>query len=303
LLAFLRKVHRLSDEQSRGVISIQQESNRDLEDVLIKGRYIDAAELGRLVERHILDSLTTVVRWENGTYRFDPNRRWPGVAVTRLSVETGLIEASRRVDEHRRFMATFKDPYQVLAVRDLPDADTDLSDEERELFGIIDGQRSLTEVVEAAPLTEYEAYEALDRMLHEHWVEVAGRRDPGVRPGAGAARPSTRRVVPVGWHRELAVAGIVLAVFAVLTLGARAFRSSATRPLDPNDVAVIAHQRDIRYALELYRRERGVYPAGLELLVEDDWLPAGRLSVPDHHLSYRRVAAGASYELKLVPDR
>src|SRR6185503_20002889 len=45
LLRFLRKAQRLSEEQCRGIQAIQKESKRDLEDLLINGRYLEADEL------------------------------------------------------------------------------------------------------------------------------------------------------------------------------------------------------------------------------------------------------------------
>ncbi len=304
LLEFLRQIRRLSDEQVQGVLSIQKESNRDLEDVLLKGRYLDALELGRILERQILDSLTKLIRWDNGTYRFDSNRRWPGVVVAKLGVESALIEASRRVDEHKRFMGTFKDPYQVLGIRDLPDPDVELSDEERELFGIIDGQRTLNQIVEAAPLTEYECFEALDRMLREHWLEVIGRQDPGVHaPKPTIATPRRARAPGLAWQREVLVTAAFAAAFAALTLGARLFRQNIVPPPSRQDGVVSSRVRDVRYALELYHRDRGVYPASLQQLVNEDWLPARTLRVPGFRLVYRGGGPGERYTLQLTPER
>ena len=108
LLAFLRRVHRLSNEQFRGLQTIQKESGRDLEDLLLNGRYLDAQELALYVERQMLDDLTRIVRWESGAYRFDPNAKWPHVPVASLSMEGAMIEAARRVDEQKRFVGILR---------------------------------------------------------------------------------------------------------------------------------------------------------------------------------------------------
>ncbi len=302
LLAFLRKVHRLSEEQCRGIASILRESNRDLEDVLLNGRYLDANDLGILEERQIIDSMIGLVRWENGTYRFDPSRRWPGVVVARLTVESAMIEAARRVDEHKRFMATFKDPYQVLSVHDLPDPNEDLSDEERELFGIIDGQRTVTEVVEAAPLTEYEAYEALDRMLRSRWIEVTGRRDPGLKPTAPVRRASAPAVRTRRWYHEVLVPAAVLLAFTILSASAERFHAALSAEPRRADALTQSRVDDVRLALELYRRERGVYPSGLERLVAERWLSADALHPAGFQLTYHLDPSG-TYALGLTEAR
>ncbi len=221
LLAFLRVTHRLSDEQHRGLLTIQKESGRDLEDLLLNGRYLDAQELAGFIERQILDDLARIVRWDNGTYRFDPNSKWTQTPLVMLSMEGVMIEAARRADEEKRFVTLFRDPHQLLGVRDLPDPDDPLSDEERELFGIIDGHHTVASVVLAAPLSEYEAYEALQRMLDANWIEFVGRQDPGsVAPAPNrAAHPVAKRNPLVG---EFATAALVLLLLVGgLNLGAR----------------------------------------------------------------------------------
>jgi hypothetical protein len=304
LLAFLRKVHRLSDEQYRGILTIQKESNRDLEDLLLNGRYFETDELSAYVERQVLDDLMRIVRWENGTYRFDPNTRWPLTPLIKLTVEGSLIEAARRVDEQKRFVTLFKDPYQLLGVRDLPDPNEPLSEEERELFGIVDGQHTVLEVVEAAPLCEYEAYEALHRMLDSNWIEFVGRRDPGqVVAVAVAGSPVTRavRAVPVrSLFRELVVAAIVLAMLFGLRVASGKMDPTRTPP-PADDVFAAAQLRDVRFALELYHRETGAYPHHLEDLVDGRWLAPEQATVPGFLLTYEPRDNGQDYELDLEP--
>lgn len=303
LLAFLRRTKRLSDEQYRGIVSIQRESGRDLEDLLLNGRYLDAQELGMYLERQVLDDLQRVVRWDNGSYRFDPNEKWPFPPLVSLSMEGALIEASRRVDEQKRFVSTFKDPHQLLGVRDLPDPDEPLSDEERELFGIIDGQHTIGEIVEAAPLTEYETYEALQRMHDSNWIEFVGRRAPGKAAAPAPAQPAESGPPRPGGRllHEVAVAVLVLA--AVLGLRHVCDRIPiGGRANLANDVFAAAHVRDVHHALELFHRERGTFPPRLEDLVEDRWLTRDQLRLPGYALVYR-AADGDHYRLEAQPVR
>jgi hypothetical protein len=301
LLAFLLRVHRLSDEQYRGILTIQRESDRDLEDLLVNGRYVEAEELTGYLERQILDDLMRLVRWENGAYRFDPSTRWPNPPLVRLNIEGALIEASRRVDEQKRFVTRFKDPYQLLGVRDLPDPNEPLSEEERELFGIIDGHHTVADVVDAAPLSEYEAYEALQHMLESGWLEIVGRRDPGFIPPAipsvSAAPPRPRR----SWLREAAVLVAVVAALALARMASQVLVPTS-RPTASVDVFVATQVRDLRFALELYRRDRGAYPERIEDLVEDRWVEPRQVRLDGYRIHYRTVRGGQDYLLDLTPD-
>ena len=302
LLAFLRRTKRLSDEQYRGILTIQRESNRDLEDLLVNGRYLDAQELAIYIERQILDDLQRVVRWDNGSYRFDPNTKWPFPPIASLSMEGALIEAARRVDESKRYVSIFKDPHQLLGVLDLPDPDESLSDEEREMFGIIDGHHTVAEIVAASPLSEYECYEALQRMHDSKWVEFVGRRDPGVAPPPVPARKKPSSGPRPSWIRETAV--VVAVVATVFGMRFASSRLPTARPVSyANDVFAAAQVRDVRYALDLYRRERGGYPPRIEDLVEDRWISGDQLRLAGYVVLYRREADGQAYQLDVRPDR
>jgi len=301
LLVFLRQSHRLSDEQYRGLATIQRESGRDLEDLLLNGRYLDSRELTMFVERQILDDLMRLVRWDNGSYRFDPNTKWPHTPLVLLSMEGVMIEAARRVDEQKRYVGVFKDPHQLLGVRDLPDPDEPLSEEEAEIFGIIDGLHTVAEVVAAAPLSEYEAYEALQRMLDSNWIEFVGRREPGgptpvVEPAVKASRP---RNVLAG---EIAIAVLVVAALAGLRLVSAGLHLEG-RVAPEHDVFAAAQVRDLRYALDLYRRERGAYPRRLDDLVEDRWVARDQVTLEGYAVAYRVGNGGQDYRLELKPDR
>jgi hypothetical protein len=300
LLAFLRQAHRLSDEQQRGIQTIQRESSRDLEDLLLNGRYLDAEELAGFVERQILDDLMRLARWEEGAYRFDPHSRWAQPPLVRLSIEGVLMEVARRADEQRRYRATFPDPHQILGVRDLPDPGVELSDEERDLFGIVDGRHTLDEVVAAAPLSEYETYEALQRMSDAGWLEVVGRRDPGL-AAPPLALPVTERPGRARWERDAVVAVVLIAVVAALRLAAHFVTPAAPLPVT-GDVFAAAQVRDVRMALDLYRREHGAYPPGLDELVATRWLSRAQLRVAGHDLAYRSGLDGRDYRLDITAD-
>jgi hypothetical protein len=301
LVRFLHDIQRFSEEQYRGLLAIHKETGRDLEDLLLNGRYMEQDELAGYVERQILDTLLRVSSWEAGTYRFDPAVTWKGTRLVKLSTEGALIEAARRIDEQKRFRSLFTDPHRLLGVRDLPDPDEPLSEEERELFGIIDGQHTVSEVMAAAPFTEYEAQEALHRLIEAEWVEFVGRRDPGhgEPPARERAAPDRGRALV----RQALVAVVALIVLAILMVGGRSLNRAAAASGRAGDVFTAAQIRDLRSALELYRREHGAYPERLSQLVADDWLPAGALQVSDRRLRYHRDADGRDYRLDLIEAR
>jgi hypothetical protein len=301
LATFLRRIGRLSEEQYRGLVTLHRESGRDLEDLLVNGRYLSAEELTALLERQVFDTLMDLVTWAQGDYRFDSEARWSGETLVSISMEGAIIEAARRVDESRRFASQFADRQGVWTVRDLPDPKETLGDEERELFGVLDGERTLAEVQAAMPLTDFETLEALDRMLQAGWIELSGRRESGASMGPRVVVSSPSRCVRT-WLCELAVGAAVIVAVLVLRF-ASTLLPGPSQPGIAADVHAQAHLRDLNAALALYEREHGTPPPSLETMVEDRWLDPSQLHPPGYALDYRLRDGGTRHELALRPDR
>jgi len=248
LARFLRRIHRLSEEQLRGIESIHAESNRDLVDLLLNGRYIEREEMAVLYERMALDVLHEILSWEDGTYSFS-NVAPPESALSMsLSTESMLMEAVRRQDELRRYKQKLTDPGLILGLKELPDPDAALTEEEKELFGLVDGRRTLGELVAESPFTDFEAYEALFRLVEAGWIEIGGRR--------AAAEPAAAAVGKVdglaaSWRTEAVLAGACLLLVAVMQFLALRTTATDTRLGTPeNDAYATLALRDVRAALE-----------------------------------------------------
>jgi hypothetical protein len=303
LIAFLRLIHRLTEEQMRGLTALHQESRRDLEDLLVNGGYMDAEELAGCLERQILDDLMMLMRWPQGAYSFDPNSRWINTPLVKLNMEGILIEIARRADESKRYAGVFRDPHMLIAVKELPDGD-ELSQEERELFALVDGMRTVSELVTAAPLTEFETYDTLNRMLEAGWVEMTTRRI-GAPPSAEpvAAGPIAARKPRFRWVREMAMMFMIGAALLGMRAGARLLEPLASHGAPTDDVFAAAQLRDLRVALDLYRREHSAYPPRLQELVKEAWIAPGQAHMRGYVLYYRPLRGGDDYQLELMPEQ
>jgi hypothetical protein len=300
LMKFLRRVRWLSEEQLRGIESLNAESGRDLVDLLLNGRYVDSEDLAGLYERTVLDLLFRMLRWEDGEYSFSPVVPPESALRISLSTDSLLMEAARRVDEYRRQMSELPDGHIMLGLRELPDPDAVLSDGEKELFGLVDGRRTLAEVVNQAPLTDYEAMEGIGRLLENRWIEITGVREVGGEmPVVTLPPPRVSRSKEV--LATVAYAA-VLTLLLVLTLPLRAPQPAATGS-PARDIYERSRWNDVEMALEVFRSEKGAYPAQLSELVASEWLRPPQLSFEGYRLVYRVSADGQSYRLEVTPGK
>jgi len=91
---------------------------------------------------------------------------------------------------------------------------------------------------------------------------------------------------------------LLITAVVVVRLTAHFVAPAAVRPAG-TDIFAAAQVRDLRMALDLYWREHGVYPAGLQELVAKRWLARDRLQVAGHELRYHCQRDGQDYRLEL----
>ncbi len=297
LARFLRRVHRLSEEQLRGIASIHAESNRDFVDLLLNGRYIEREELAVLYERTVLDVLHDILSWDDGTYSFSNVAPPESALQVSLSTESMLMEAVRRMDELRRYKQKLTDPALVLGLKELPDPDAALGEEEKELFGLVDGRRTLGELVLEAPFNDFEAYEALFRLIEAGWIEIQGRRAP---EAILEEVPAARAGLGATWRTEAALAGAC--VLLVLVFQALAWKTThVPAPSSPGEnVYATMGLRDVRAALEAEHARSGHYPGALDVLVAQGWLEKSQLKPAGAPLFYHAEEGDSSFVLSFA---
>jgi hypothetical protein len=139
-------------------------------------------------------------------------------------------------------------------------------------------------------------------MLEARWLEFVGRRNPGLPQLAVVAEPAPAEPVRPSLVREFAVVLLVVAGFAIARLAAQALHPMVAQAAG-RDPFTAAEVRDLRYALDLFRREHGAYPDHLEQLVDDRWITAEQLHVSGYAIHYRRQRDGSDYRLELRVDR
>lgn len=300
LVRFLRRTGRLTDAQYKGLADLQRETGRDAEDLLRTGRYVSDEDLAGLVERMMLDDLSRAVSWDRGHYAFDPAARWTPVPLLSMNVESGLMEGARRCDELKRFRTVFVDPQQRLArLEGERDAEA-LGADEDVMLARVDGEHTVAELIADAPMIEFEAKDALARLLEAGLIGFGGRREASASPTP--TRPTRTTSALPRFGRELAVAVAVILIVGLARLCAHGLDTLAVTP-GASDAYAAAAVRDLRATIELYARDHGHLPSRLSDLSEDRWIEERHLRIPGQIVRYRVLAGGADYELALQPDR
>lgn len=149
-------------------------------EVLLERGAITTDDLHRFIRVQIEEAVYHLFSWSRGNFHFDADQRpeEEGFYLVDIPAESLLLEGARRVDEWsliEKKVPSFDLVFEV--VKD-PAEDPDVELEERQLriLGLIDGERSVTEIVSASGMVEFDVGKALYGLIQAGFVERSGRR-------------------------------------------------------------------------------------------------------------------------------
>ena len=122
---------------------------------------IDEGALHDLVAEHIVDTVFDLLRWPDGEFSFAVDEANPDDVGVSRQVEDIVTEARRRLESWGSVAATIPSPQTVLSLAATPPDDPHLSRDEWALLALIDGQRTVGEVVALCGRGDYNVVSAL----------------------------------------------------------------------------------------------------------------------------------------------
>lgn len=144
---------------------------------------VDAPALQQVAREQSVDAIFDLLRWREGGFAFAVGATDPDDVGIRLDVETLVGEARGRLARWDELAARIPSPDLVLAATPAPAEDVTLTPEEWGLVSLVDGQRSVAELVQLRGRGEYETVAGLVALVQRGLLVVP----TGEQPEAGAA--------------------------------------------------------------------------------------------------------------------
>jgi hypothetical protein len=256
-LSYLQENSVITMEDLNRVLEAGRNEGGDLVEVLLKEKVVDEATLGKMLSRYTLQTLENVIKWEVGTFEFSASTDGlPEKGLTKpLRLEAVLMEALRRkdeVEEIRKFLPSFD---TRIKVSDHNPSELPLEDRDFEILGLVNGRRTIDEIIEESHADEIETLDILERLFALGIVTIAEKPVESVTP-----------------LRSLVLAAAIVGISLLLRLTVLSPPPPNARPLTRlrNEIDQFVEAREVdnlRFALEVYHTIRGNYPAHLEDLV------------------------------------
>ena len=108
---------------------------------------VDEGTVHEVLTEHLVDTVFDLLRWPDGSFAFEMDQANPDDVGVLQSPEDAVTEARRRLEDWSKVAETVPSPSTVLTVALAPASEPALSREEWALLALVDGHRTVAEIV------------------------------------------------------------------------------------------------------------------------------------------------------------
>lgn len=271
---YLTRYGILNRDELIKITQISSRSKLDLIDILRSEGMMSEKDLSRHFRNQVQETMHDVLTWDQCTYKFISNEEVvDGIrTIGEFSIEGMLMESMRRIDEYPQIHKMFpNDQIVVTRVDDAGDMIEELTRNEISIFRLLQKPAKVRELIEKGQMPVFEVYESL-KLLKERGLIETNDESADSDDGTGAATSG------VDVHERRNRVPFVAALFifaATLFLGVHGFvqnfdgyRAVVIESIESNSIVRSQAEENIRWLIEAYRAQNGVYPPSLEALEE-----------------------------------
>ena len=294
----------LTQEQLSRALEIQKETLQRLGFILTHYQIISADALKQALQLQIMSIVYRLFRWKDGDYQFSQETtiEYDRENVVPISAESILMEGARMIDEwpiiekrirsgemvFRKKASTQE--LMVVGGEDVDEVDFDadaaaaarkkrpsgagsekirISQEEKQVFDLLDGKRSVNDIIEMSRLSEFDTSKALYELLTRDLIEEVKTQ----RAAAASAPVDETAVAETPVPLPLVLFLVIIAVASLATSfknplnSFRPFLSGAKRPsavVETRKAISIERIHRLGEAIEKYNLVNGHLPTRLQ---------------------------------------
>uniref|UniRef100_A0A7V0Z464 DUF4388 domain-containing protein n=1 Tax=candidate division WOR-3 bacterium TaxID=2052148 RepID=A0A7V0Z464_UNCW3 len=154
---------------------IHEETKRPIMNIIIDDKYLTLEEIERIIKFKIQEVIDEVFTWQEGEFKFEQGAViYPKSLIKiRLSTENIVLESARRFDEWPRIVSQITSPDLVFKKIEKPELKLKLPEDELRVLSLIDGHRSVYDLVDISGLGKFHTYSCLYHLLTTGQIELA----------------------------------------------------------------------------------------------------------------------------------
>jgi hypothetical protein len=171
---FLKSNGIISKEQLQASLKQGRAEKKALGKILLEKGILTPQKLQKFIQLQIEHLIFNLFLWDKGEFEYnDTVLNVKGMIVAKINVVSLLLEASRRIDEISILKKHIPSDLQIFRITgNVSDKDEiTLNSAELKILGLVDGQRSIRQVIRDGGLDEYTAYKILYSLLSSGLIE------------------------------------------------------------------------------------------------------------------------------------
>ena len=177
-----------------------------LGELLVREGALTEEQLRRYISLQIEEAVYHLFSWGQGSFHFDTDQRPDeGVILVDISAESLLMEGARRVDEWGLIEKKIPSLDLVFEMQKNPeeaDQDVEITREQNKLIPLIDGQRTVEELVHESGMVDFDVCKALYGLFQAGFVGRAGQRAQVDADGDSGAEVTQHLKLGVAFYRS-----------------------------------------------------------------------------------------------------
>ena len=171
----------ISREKLHECLELGQKEKKALGRVLVEKGYITAEKLEKIIYDQIEEIIFDLFIWEKGDFEYkDAKLNLQGMVITRLNVVKLLLEAARRIDEMSVLRKNIPNDTMIFRTAENVQDNTEikLNANEWKALRLIDGTRSVRQLIDESGFDEFLGYKILYSLLSSGLIENSPDQAP-----------------------------------------------------------------------------------------------------------------------------
>jgi hypothetical protein len=176
----LLKRGKISKTDLERAIALHKQTGRQLGTTLIDMNLFDKDEIGQCLKMQIEEIVYNLFSWHEGDFDFHENAQPKNAPfLIELSTMNVIMEGTRRIDEWLEIQKVLPPDDMLFCIAKSPKVNREeltISLDEFRMLALINGERTLTELIELSPMGEFVTCRSMYRLIVNNLIEVAGKR-------------------------------------------------------------------------------------------------------------------------------
>lgn len=177
----LLKRGKISKADLEKAITMHKQTGRQLGTTLIDMDLFDQEEIAIVLKMQIEEIVYNLFSWREGDFIFHENAAPRNVPFTiELATMSVIMEGTRRIDEWAEIQKVIPPDDVLLRIAKTPNTSEDevtLSIDEFRMLSLINGERTLPQLLDMSPMGEFVTCRAVYRLTVNGLIEIAGKQE------------------------------------------------------------------------------------------------------------------------------